>query len=118
MLNSSRRVLFSATDDRGDEELWVTSLDEEDVLTWSQDESTLLSDTARHTRRVENICNHCSSMPRDLVDLRDGYVYFAATSDLYGRELYRSDGTSVTLVKDIHPGSGSRQSTFLDRVSK
>ena len=46
-------------------------------------------------------------MPRDLVDLRDGYVYFAATSDLYGRELYRSDGTSVTLVKDIHPGSGS-----------
>jgi len=41
-----------------------------------------------------------------------GYIYFAATSDALGEELWRTDGSvgGVTeLVKDIQPGVGSSQ---------
>jgi len=103
-LQSHQRVLFSATDDRGDEELWVTSLDEQETLRWND----LESDTSRHTRRVQDICTtSCSSSPRNLVNLGDSYVYFSALHDVYGRELFRSNGTNVELVEDIRPGHGS-----------
>ncbi|HMN41630.1 MAG TPA: GC-type dockerin domain-anchored protein [Phycisphaerales bacterium] len=39
----------------------------------------------------------------------NGYAYFAATSAVNGRELWRTDGTSdgTTLVRDINPGAGN-----------
>jgi ELWxxDGT repeat protein len=46
-----------------------------------------------------------SSNPSELTNF-NGTLFFTATNDTNGRELWRSDGTEAgtTLVKDIHPG--------------
>ena len=36
----------------------------------------------------------------------DGALYFAAHDDEHGRELWRWDGTTASLVADVQPGSG------------
>ena len=40
-----------------------------------------------------------------------GITYFVANSPNYGRELWKTDGTSsgTVLVRDIRPGSGSSE---------
>ncbi len=49
-----------------------------------------------------------SSNPSDIVEM-GGSVYFAATTDELGTELWKSDGTEAgtVLVKDIRAGSSS-----------
>lgn len=46
---------------------------------------------------------HNSSAPGGLT-AHEGKLYFSAYDPAYGRELFRSDGTSVELVKDFFPG--------------
>jgi len=36
----------------------------------------------------------------------DGYLYFAAVDSAHGEELWRTNGTSTTLIKDINTGLG------------
>lgn len=56
---------------------------------------------------VADICpGGCSSSPSNLVEM-NGKVYFFATSPVVGRELHVYDGTGVSVVADINPGSGS-----------
>ena len=43
----------------------------------------------------------------------DGYLYFAAYSDTSGIELWRTDGSTAEMVKDIAPGSDSSSPEFL-----
>ncbi|MDA0658164.1 MAG: Ig-like domain-containing protein [Planctomycetota bacterium] len=52
--------------------------------------------------------------PRDFVQLGN-YAYFTAENSLSGRELWRTDGTTLgtKLVKDIRAGSGSANPTEL-----
>lgn len=42
-----------------------------------------------------------------LFDAGGGVLYFSATNGTSGNELFKYDGTSVTFVKDINPGSSS-----------
>lgn len=42
-----------------------------------------------------------------LFDAGGGVIYFSATNGTSGNELFKYDGTSVTLVKDINPGPSS-----------
>lgn len=37
----------------------------------------------------------------------NGELYFTADDGVHGRELFKTDGTTITLVKDINVGSGS-----------
>lgn len=37
----------------------------------------------------------------------NGELYFTAEDGVHGRELFKTDGTTITLVKDINVGSGS-----------
>lgn len=48
----------------------------------------------------------------------NGFVYFAARDNSFGRELWRTDGTAAntTRVEDINPGSGSSNPTELTVV--
>lgn len=50
-----------------------------------------------------------SSYPEYLTEV-NGMLYFVATSDTYGRELWKTDGTQAgtVIVKDIDPGSVDR----------
>jgi len=58
-----------------------------------------------------------SSSPDDFV-LLNGFLYFTADNPTYGRELWRTDGTLTTLVKDIVPGIvGSNVETGYDLFS-
>src|SRR5687768_9352882 len=47
------------------------------------------------------------SAPGQFVEF-DGALYFTATADNYGRELWRTDGTraGTRIVQDINPGGG------------
>jgi ELWxxDGT repeat protein len=45
----------------------------------------------------------------------NGYLYFTAYSSTTGRELYRTDGTTTTLFKEINVGSGSGFDLSADR---
>lgn len=49
-----------------------------------------------------------SSQPKELTSL-DGIAYFVATTDEYGTEVWRSDGTpeGTRVLKDIDPGLGN-----------
>jgi len=47
-----------------------------------------------------------SSSPAEFTQL-GSYIYFAATGAGVGKELYRTNGSTATLVEDIYVGSGS-----------
>src|SRR5262245_9469704 len=42
-----------------------------------------------------------------------GIDFFTATDALHGNELWKSDGSTATLVKDISPGPGSSSPSYL-----
>ena len=74
------------------------------------------------TYMVRDIQPGFGSSDADLLTEMNGYIYFSAvTSGLgsTGRELWRSDGTSAgtTLVKDIIPGAGSGNPSWLCNVN-
>src|SRR5262245_51278557 len=48
------------------------------------------------------------SDPGSLVRM-GGFVYYSATDDTHGNELWRTDGTAsgTSIVRDINPGGGS-----------
>jgi ELWxxDGT repeat protein len=45
-----------------------------------------------------------------------GYAFFAASDSAHGNELWKSDGTTATLVKDINPGTGPSSPCYLTAV--
>ena len=47
-----------------------------------------------------------SSNPMFLTEF-NGELYFTADDGVHGRELFKTDGTTISLVKDINVGSGS-----------
>ncbi|MGJ8744533.1 T9SS type A sorting domain-containing protein [Polaribacter sp.] len=53
-----------------------------------------------------NKTSNLSAYPR-FHTLLNGKIYFVADDDMNGRELWRSDGTTTSLVKDIFPGIAS-----------
>ena len=59
-----------------------------------------------------------SSSPSDLTNV-NGTLFFSANELKYGRELWKSDGTSAgtTLFKDIQPGAGSSSPSYLTNVN-
>ncbi len=68
--------------------------------------------TAAGTFQVSNIYNIGSSLQES-----NGYVFFFGTNNIFGRELWKTDGTisGTTLVKDIIPGPNS-SITFSDKL--
>ncbi len=56
-----------------------------------------------------------SSDPTEIVAF-NGMFYFAATDALNGRELWRSNGVTASLVADINPGAGSSDPMWLTVV--
>ena len=50
-----------------------------------------------------NKTGNLDSEPKFQTEL-NGKIYFAADDNIHGRELFVFDGTTTTLVKDIHPG--------------
>lgn len=82
--------VFSADDPVCGRELWATD------------------GTAANTRVVADInTGPNGSEPHDFVTRRDGTMFFAATDDLHGTELWTFDRRTALRVKDINPGSGS-----------
>jgi ELWxxDGT repeat protein len=57
-----------------------------------------------------------SASPEYLVST-GSYVYFAATSPTSGREVWKHDGTTVTLVQDFVAGTGSLSPLHLTNVN-
>jgi ELWxxDGT repeat protein len=53
------------------------------------------------------------SYPSSLATGPDGYLYFTADDGAHGRELWRANGATAELVKDIKPGPDSGSPQFL-----
>jgi ELWxxDGT repeat protein len=55
--------------------------------------------------------------PHQMITI-NGLLYFEATDDIYGMELWKSDGTATgtSLVKDINPGAASAFDAYSDWV--
>lgn len=83
--------VFAAESD-GEVELWRTNL--------TPDGTGLLRDIKSNKTRP--------SQPSQLVAYKD-HLYFTADDGLHGIELWRTDGSSTTLVQDLYPGSLSSQ---------
>src|SRR5262245_54110759 len=47
-----------------------------------------------------------SSFPNQLTDV-SGTLYFLTDDGVHGHELWKSDASTTTLVKDINPGGGA-----------
>jgi ELWxxDGT repeat protein len=58
------------------------------------------------TQRISSLNTGGDAVPSDFAVYK-GDLYFAATSSTNGRELYRFDGNSVSLVDDINPNAAS-----------
>jgi len=86
-------VVYTALDPTGGVELWMS--DGSDAGTF----------------RVADInSGEPSSAPLNLASL-EGWVYFSTNDGVHGRELWRSNGTTTTLVLDIESGEPSSSPT-------
>ena len=94
------RILFRAYDEAAGTELWSTD------------------GTAAGTALVKDIRPAFDYFPYSShpygFRVFGGLLYFQATDDVHGRELWRSDGTEAgtVLVKDLNPGPGDAFSPF------
>jgi ELWxxDGT repeat protein len=95
-------LLFAATDDRSGTELWKSES--------SASETNLLADIAPGI---------AGSNPREFCQVR-GRTFFSAETPTSGRELYLTDGATVSLVADLRAGPRSSHPrqlvAFGDRV--
>lgn len=98
------KLFFGADDGSHGVELWVADLPSggSDILPGS----TVLPTDIRLF--ADLYPGHSSSVP-SYFTVMDDALYFAASDDIYGWELWRSAGTltGTGVVKDINPGSGS-----------
>jgi ELWxxDGT repeat protein len=87
-------LFFSAYDSAHGRELWRSD--------GTPQGTTLVKDIAPGLAGIDGLW----SSPLDLADVH-GTLFFSAYDPVYGRELWKSDGTpqNTTLVKDIMPGS-------------
>jgi len=97
IINNKNYLYFTATDGTNGRELWRT------------DGTT--------TTLVKDINPSGNSSPTELTVMKDivnnkNYLYFQANDGTNGTELWRTDGTTTTLVKDINP-SGNSSPTWL-----
>src|SRR4051794_12367562 len=65
---------------------------------------------------VQDINPVGGSSPSGLVDV-NGTLFFSATSPNSGEELWKSDGKTAALVKDIYAGTGSSSPQTLTNVN-
>lgn len=88
------KVLFAATDQTGDTELWYCEC---------TNPGNCMNSTT--VARVRDINPTGSSFPGEMAVL-DGKVYFAATTAAHGREVWVTDGTApnTMMVADLRPG--------------
>ena len=50
--------------------------------------------------------------------VHNGFAYMVLNTTAYGSELYRSNGTTVQLVADLHPTSGSSPNQLIELAGK
>ncbi len=65
---------------------------------------------------VANINGTGLSSDPDFITVVNNVAYFSADDQVKGRELWRSDGTGASLVRDIAPGAASSSPTELTAV--
>lgn len=109
MIVFNNKLFFTSSGDTGGNEIWQT-------------DGTALGTTLWHDIFPNNLnpALGISSNPEDLF-IYNNELYFTAkgynssTNQLLGRELYKSDGMTVTLLKDIKTGVSNSGLGFLPR---
>ena len=89
------KLYFAASDGENGYELWVTD--------GTTEGTQIVADIASDSGNYKG--NYDSSFPRDFIEF-NGKLYFSASNNKYGRELWATDGTTegTQLVADINPG--------------